>query len=772
MIALKWKILMKIIYYCNRIIEFSFYSLFLLVPLVFSGNTSELYELNKMWLTWAITLVVATAWITKMIVEKQFRVQRTILDIPILLFLLSNILSTLFSLDSHVSFWGYYSRFNGGLLSFLSYIFLYYAFVTHFNKEHTKRLLQVILLSGLLVVLWGIPSHFGKDPTCLMFRGTFDVSCWTDAFRPTERTFSTLGQPAWLAAFLAVLIPLAMAKFLELFKAHSSHKEHSVSQIAQERLLSVISYTLLADAFYLCLLYANTRAGFLGFWIANIAFWFMVFFKKIFSPKHFLILFFIINSQFAILNFFNYVPMSFLDRFTYHALFPTPASQTTQSAPQTKQVQTMQDSTDTGGVTDSGKIRLNVWKGAVDAWKANPILGTGVETYAFAYYKYKPVEHNLTSEWDFLYNKAHNEYLNYLATTGILGLGTYITMIVFFLWSILAKKVAAISHNSQTIRDIRETHDTKSKQTETLIIGLLCGYLSILVTNFFGFSVVIINLFLLLIPAFVFILNQSLNPKHAITFPNNSAIKQFNNVHITVSQWFGISIVCLTTFVLLFTLYRYWEADKAYGLGSNLAHAGVLQDAYPQLKNAVDIWPSEPIFQDELSIVSAQLAQGLFEQKEAKLAAGFAQQAVETNARVLEAHPNNVVFWKSRIRIFYSLAQIDGHYLPYALQAGEEAAKLAPTDAKIWYNLAVLYGQNDQVEKAISLMHKTLEMKPDYTDARYALGLFYRDAAIDKNGRVTKPDLQQKAVDAMQYILQNQDPENKDVKKALQEWSQ
>ena len=74
------------------------------------------------------------------------------------------------------------------------------------------------------------------------------------------------------------------------------------------------------------------------------------------------------------------------------------------------------------GGTDPGKIRLLVWQGAFEAWKNNPIFGTGVETFAFAYYKYKSPAHNLTSEWNFLYNKAHNEFLNYLTTTGTLEL--------------------------------------------------------------------------------------------------------------------------------------------------------------------------------------------------------------------------------------------------------------------------------------------------------------------------------------------------------------
>src|ERR1700691_1782391 len=122
---------MKLISYCNKIIEYSFYALFFLVPLVFAGNTSELFELNKMWLTFGLTVVVGTAWATKMVVEKKISVKRTQIDILLLSFLASQIISSIFSLDQHVSWWGYYSRFNGGLLSTICYMILYYALVTN-----------------------------------------------------------------------------------------------------------------------------------------------------------------------------------------------------------------------------------------------------------------------------------------------------------------------------------------------------------------------------------------------------------------------------------------------------------------------------------------------------------------------------------------------------------------------------------------------------------------------------------------------------------------
>ena len=105
----------------QTIIKFSFYALFLITPLVWFPLNYELFEYNKMIFVYFLTLVITTAWIIRIIQNKQLILKRTPLDIPILFFLGANILSTIFSIDPHTSWWGYYTRSNGGLISIISY---------------------------------------------------------------------------------------------------------------------------------------------------------------------------------------------------------------------------------------------------------------------------------------------------------------------------------------------------------------------------------------------------------------------------------------------------------------------------------------------------------------------------------------------------------------------------------------------------------------------------------------------------------------------------
>src|SRR3989338_1711112 len=96
----------------DKIITYSFYALFFLTPLFWTSLNYELFEYNKMILTYGITVIIVGAWLLKSINDKRLTINRTPLDIPLLLFLAANILSTIFSIDPHTSIWGYYSSTN------------------------------------------------------------------------------------------------------------------------------------------------------------------------------------------------------------------------------------------------------------------------------------------------------------------------------------------------------------------------------------------------------------------------------------------------------------------------------------------------------------------------------------------------------------------------------------------------------------------------------------------------------------------------------------
>ncbi|MCJ7829549.1 hypothetical protein MUP50_00465, partial [Patescibacteria group bacterium] len=108
----------------------------------------ELFEFNKMLLVYFFTILIITAWLIKMIAAKKFLFKRSFWDIPLLIFLISQFLSFLISIDKHTSLWGYYSRFNGGLVSIICYLLLYWAFISNMDKSKTLCSMFYVLCSA------------------------------------------------------------------------------------------------------------------------------------------------------------------------------------------------------------------------------------------------------------------------------------------------------------------------------------------------------------------------------------------------------------------------------------------------------------------------------------------------------------------------------------------------------------------------------------------------------------------------------------------------
>jgi hypothetical protein len=124
------------------------------------------------------------------------------------LFFFSQLLSTIFSMHQRTSIFGYYTRFNGGLLSIIAYLALFFAAQYNLSKKQLNLILKNLLFAALLISLYAIPEHFGHSLSCLIVTGKYNVACWVQDVQ--NRVFATFGQPNWLAGFLLMTIPLAI----------------------------------------------------------------------------------------------------------------------------------------------------------------------------------------------------------------------------------------------------------------------------------------------------------------------------------------------------------------------------------------------------------------------------------------------------------------------------------------------------------------------------------------------------------------------------------
>jgi O-antigen ligase len=661
----------------ENIIEYTFYILIFFVPLVWLPVTSELFEFNKMILVYFGASVVLTAWLFKSVNDGAFTLKRTSLDIPILLFLAANIAATVFSIDRHSSIFGVYSRFNGGLLSTISYIILYFAFVTFFDREKLFRLLKILLLSAGVVAIYAILQH----PTPLFrtsegsFRG-IDAGYWQQ--NAEKRAFSTLGHPNWLAAFMAMVIPIGFF-FL----------------VALKRLWEKALITVLLTAYFLAFTFAYSRGGTVGLVgailvvIVGAA---LAFHKQLsalirrkrvrsilsyFRPQRsgFFILLVIVCWAATVFFFSN----AFLSRGVNFASIGA------------------EDETQLARLgNETGKIRLIVWKGAYDIFKNSAIVGSGVETFAFSYYQFRPTEHNLTGEWDFLYNKAHNEFVNYLATTGGLGFATYVILIGAFVIILLMY----LSQKGELWQ-------------KYFAVCLVAGYTGYHAQNLFGFSVVPIALLFYLLPAFFFVgLISNQEVKIPLTFFKGSVFSRLAKVVIVfigIFLFWGVSIM--------------WLADYYYNLGIGTSN---YEEGYQNLKVASSLRPDEPLYKANLGVVTMYLATNIKDEKKQneRIAESFAYLNSATTTS-----PANISLWRLRLEAIYELAAGRPEYKPQVAKTAEIVGELAPTEAQIQYELASIYVFADDYKQAQAQLEKVVDLKFNYEEAWQLL--FQVDDALE-----------------------------------------
>lgn len=719
----------------DKLIFFSFSLLFFLTPLFWTPLNFELFEFNKMLLVYLFTTIITGLWILKMLNQKTFIFKRTPLDIFLILFLIANILSTIFSIDKHTSIWGYYSRSNGGLLSIISYTLLYFAYVANIDHKNAIKTLKIAVFGAALVALWAIPEHFGISPSCVILRNELTAQCWVQDVQ--ARVFATLGQPNWLAAYLSMLIFPVIYLILQ-----------------EKNKLFIATYLLSLIILYSAFTFTYSRGGTLGF-LAGLATFLLFTFVSVGKKQlklnlpvkwHLLaivaLLFLLINILYG----------SAMIRFNLSKfLTNTPEKITTNQQTLTNSTQLESEGTETGA------IRLIVWQGAIDIFKKYPLFGSGVETFAYSYYKFRPVSHNLVSEWDFLYNKAHNEYLNYLANTGTAGFVSYILIIVaYIIWSIryylsnIHTKKA--DNHSQYLLSLDKRHSSDS----LLIPALLAGYVSYLVQNIFGFSVVVIALFFYLFPAIFQAISSPQEDKYIKHAKNDLFLIRWIYFRPIYTQILKIFIIIFTAYLIFFIL-RLWYADTSFASGVNSSEEGNPGRAYNQLSVATTLNKYEPYYKSELAFAAASAALAL-QDSDSSLSARLKKEASDLTDEVLQNSPNNVSFFRTAIRTYYQLSGIDDAFTKKTLEALDKTIELAPTDPKLYYNKAVVLGQIDKNEEAMSILEEAIKLKPNYKDAYFALAIFY----YDQNNFP-------QALEYMNKILQFK-PNDPEVIKQLNDW--
>lgn len=237
--------------WCERILEAGWLLILTLIPIYFNLLSARHFEPDKATTMRSIVLVMAAVALIRAIEQMQNpgsrtsasseisstnplaglwrQINRVPLTVPVLFYGGIFLFATITSIVPRTSLWGSYQRLEGTYTN-LSYIMLAILIVaTIRRREQLERLITVVLITGFMVSFYGVMQHEGLDP--LPWEG--DV---------IQRVASTMGNAIFVAAYLIMIVPLALYRIIE--RIAETH-QHAPSENYASGVLWALAYSIL-----------------------------------------------------------------------------------------------------------------------------------------------------------------------------------------------------------------------------------------------------------------------------------------------------------------------------------------------------------------------------------------------------------------------------------------------------------------------------------------------------------------------------------------------
>lgn len=409
-----------------ELMEACLMALAIAVPLHFNLHSQHIFEPHKIALTRAAAFVLLGCFMVSALrFQRPHGAFQPFLPIrfPLLLLLLAQLLACLFSPAPIISFFGEIHR-QGGLVTHLCYVVVFVCVVTAVRTESSaEQIVTVMIMASVPVSLYAVVQRWGADPLVWIADVRF-------------RSFSTLGNPTFLAGYEAMILFPTLVRF---WQTAYRRKE-------TRRFKALFALGAAAALQAWALWCAQGRGGVLALLAGGAAMTIWVVRSR---PDHLLTcgtdrqkkrLFSIAGLTVAVIGALIVGGMSLL--------------------PQTYLVR----ATRTNLVGEGSlRIRLAIWNGYADAYAAalrqmwdagsrqaeiklpqpwlRPITGFGQEIMGSVFRRYHPKTYLDIFNASITADRAHNEVLHRLLSTGILGLGAYL----WFLWRLTALSLRAMT---------------------------------------------------------------------------------------------------------------------------------------------------------------------------------------------------------------------------------------------------------------------------------------------------------------------------------------
>ncbi len=641
----------------NSIIKGHLYLLIILLPLVFWLDTSTIFALPKLLVLRTLSLSAGFFILLDIFLQKKIELKVPKHSIFLGLWLISLILSTVFSLNQFTSLFGQYGRYMG-FFTFFNFLLIPFYIASYFNKQDLKDMISLSVATSVFVALFGLLQYFN-------FFGMWQLPfSWTDS--PQNRVFATMGHANHLGAYLAA--HFLMLAYSISFKNFKKKAWLIALQIAS---LLLVAYIILLTASRGAVL-ALILSALVIYGLRVKKYWGIIrtSTSKIMAAVIAIVFLVVVSGNFIVENIRE---VSIVKR----------TEQTIAAA-------------EKGFIPDRLSFLYSSWEMFLD----HPLTGTGLSTFRDAYSAYRRTDYQIDGPGNVQYftvpESAHNEYANTLATQGIIGLISFLMLLIVSIGVVTAAYFKAPHKN------------------ENWHLVLLGGILVFGFQTIFNFGE-IVNWFLFFLLIGIIFAEQ----------------KQPREINLKVPLLTSVLMVLFFTAIFAIGIrdgvLSEWQADYY----QRQAKEAWIEGDIVQANNFYQVAAAAKPYEYQLHQAHADFALEIsYAQETSEESVKYLQQSINSYRKASETNSHYPSTYHNMALAYLQLYRLTDN-LYFATQSMENyqlSVEKAPNNPRYLYEFArKLHSDWDDRVKAVKLLKKALEIAPDYQEPQDYLDFLYKN---------------------------------------------
>jgi tetratricopeptide (TPR) repeat protein/O-antigen ligase len=647
----------------NKLINNLIYFIVFIPPLVFFTDLTRNPYYFQIMLLNAATVLLWLVWLYGEVKKGTLELKRTPLDLPLWVFFCAATLSIILAFIANIRHpyytYGIYSEGSKRWLFLLvNALLVYYIGVYFVNDSNRKKIMLTAIWAGIVAAAYGVLQYFGLE------------FIWPKVLNPFGgRSVSTFGNPNFLSSYLVMLFPLIFVFFWQ-------------AQEKVKRNFYFIAFALLYGALLCTMTRSSWGGAFTG--VAVVVFCLWKFEKEQ------------LVKRVSTLVVFGAVMLAILVMW--------PRSKVSGYNPGI--LNRLTEVTATKTVYQSYDQRRLIWSCAWIMAAENPLLGKGWGCFELFYPAYQGRHLFLPSYHTFRThaNNSHNEILEILSQTGLVGFGVYLWFLAVF-----------FAYGYFLIKNL-------SGEKRYMAMALWASTMGMLVDNLMNVSLHFA------VPGFLYWLNVGLLASLGATESKFIQVKEGGR---KLAVW----LVIIFGAFLIVRYARSFIAEVHYFNGFKLSKRNDPQSAIKELEAAHALQRLEVNNNYELANCYARTGQrdkALWAYAEALRAnAGYDEiyfnmatvlaqkgdldKAMPEYTRSLYINPLSYESYMALGSIFLSKPDT---YAPACIPLLEQCAYFYPNSRDVMNNLGFLYTKVNNNEEALTYYKRALEIDPDFDMAK------------------------------------------------------